>query len=283
MAKKNIIIVFVVAVMFLLLNSFYILDQRQHALVLQFGEAISQHNTPGLKFKIPFIQNQIFFEKRIENLYAATSEVIAADQKTMRVDAFAKYKIIDPLKFFKTAQTEDKFKARLSTILDSSLRQVLGGAPFKDLLSGKRAVLMRNIGSIVNEEAQSFGVEVVDVRILRAELPENSRDAVYNRMKTEREKEAREIRAKGAEEAAIIIANAEKNKVVLLAQAAEKAKITMGEGDAEAIRIYAKSAGQDPEFFEFYRSLIAYKNGFNKDNTTMVLSTDNAFMKNFSK
>lgn len=276
-------IVAVITILYMLTDSVYILDQRKTALVVQFGEAVKYESNPGLKFKIPFIQNLIFFDKRIQNLAADTTEVIASDQKTMRVDAFTKYKIIDGLKFYQTAKDDKGFKARLAPILDSSLRQVLGGYPFRALLSDERAHMMVKIKDIVNQEAASFGVQVIDVRIMRADLPDKSREAVYDRMKSEREKEAKEIRAEGAEQAQKITATAEKDKLIILAEAKKKAEILRGEGDAEAIKSFAASFGKDPEFFDFYRSLQAYKKAISKDSTKMVLSMDSEFMKYFRK
>jgi membrane protease subunit HflC len=262
-------------------NSFYILDQRQTALILQFGDFVREEKEAGLKFKVPFIQDLLFFDHRIQNLSADTTEVIASDQKTMRVDAFTKYKIKDALQFYKRAKDEKGFKARLSPILDSSLRQVLGEVEFRALLSHQRSEMMTKITAIVNEQAKDFGVEIVDVRIMRADLPDKSREAVYDRMRSDREKEAKEIRAEGAEQAQKIIATAEKDKLVTLAEASKKSEIMRGEGDAEAIKSFANAFGRDPEFFDFYRSMQAYRKSIGKDSAKMVLSPDNEFMKYF--
>jgi membrane protease subunit HflC len=252
-------------------NSFYILDQRQTALILQFGDFVREEKEAGLKFKVPFIQDLLFFDHRIQNLSADTTEVIASDQKTMRVDAFTKYKIKDALQFYKRAKDEKGFKARLSPILDSSLRQVLGEVEFRALLSHQRSEMMTKITAIVNEQAKDFGVEIVDVRIMRADLPDKSREAVYDRMRSDREKEAKEIRAEGAEQAQKIIATAEKDKLVTLAEASKKSEIMRGEGDAEAIKSFANAFGRDPEFFDFYRSMQAYRKSIGKDSAKMVL------------
>jgi membrane protease subunit HflC len=249
------------------------------ALILQFGEPIKQITNPGLKIKLPMVQNILRFDKRLQHLHADTSEVIALDQKTMRVDAFAKYKIIDVLKFYQTAQNEYKFKSRLSTILDSSLRQVLGSFPFDVLLSDQRAEIMHKISNIVNTEAAGFGVEVVDVRIMRADLPDNSREAVYKRMRAGREKEAREIRAQGNEEADRITSAANKDKALILASAKKFAEILKGEGEAKAIEIFTASFEQDPVFFDFYKSLDVYKSVFTKDSTTLVITPNSKFMR----
>ncbi len=262
-------------------NSFYILDQRQTAIILQFGDFVREERDAGLKFKLPFIQDLLFFDHRIQNLSADTTEVIASDQKTMRVDAFTKYKITSALQFYKRAKDERGFKSRLAPIIDSSLRQVLGEVEFRTLLTHQRGEIMSKIKSIVNEQAKDFGVEIVDVRIMRADLPDKSRDAVYERMRSEREKEAKEIRAQGAEQAQKIIATAEKDKLVLVAEAKKTADIMRGEGDAEAIKSFANSFGRDPEFFDFYRSMQAYRKSIGKDSSKLILSPDNEFMKYF--
>ena len=280
--NKNISIVAAVFLGLLTIsNSFYILDQRQTALILQFGDFVREEREAGLKFKVPFIQDLLFFDHRIQNLSADTTEVIASDQKTMRVDAFTKYKIKDALQFYKRAKDEKGFKARLSPILDSSLRQVLGEVEFRALLSHQRSEMMTKITAIVNEQAKDFGVEIVDVRIMRADLPDKSREAVYDRMRSDREKEAKEIRAEGAEQAQKIIATAEKDKLVTLAEARKKSEIMRGEGDAEAIKSFATAFGRDPEFFDFYRSMQAYRKSIGKDSAKMILSPDNEFMKYF--
>jgi membrane protease subunit HflC len=267
-------------VVFLMIaDSFYILDQRRTALVTQFGEAVRYVTEPGLKFKIPLIQDVLFFDKRIQNLVADTTEVIASDQKTMRVDAFIKYRIADGLKYYQTAKDDRGFKLRLAPILDSSLRQVLGSKPFITLLTPERAALMRQIKEIVASQAKDFGVDVIDVRIMRADLPEKSREAVYDRMKSEREKEAKEIRAEGAEQAQKISANADREKQVILAEANKAAQIIRGNGDAEAIQKFSAAFNKDPEFFAFYRSLQAYRKVISKDTSRMVLSADSEFLK----
>jgi membrane protease subunit HflC len=263
-------------------DSFYILDQRRTALVTQFGESVRYVVDPGLKLKIPLIQNILFFDKRIQNLVADTTEVIASDQKTMRVDAFTKYRIVDGLKFYQTAKDDRGFKTRLAPILDSSLRQVLGSRAFITLLTPERAKIMLQIREIVATQAKDFGVEVVDVRIMRADLPDKSREAVYDRMKSEREKEAKEIRAEGAEAAQKITASAEREKQIILADANKLSQIARGNGDAEAIRLFSTAFNKDPEFFDFYRTLQAYKKVISKDDTKMIIS-DSEFLKHFKK
>ncbi len=281
MNRNTYIIIAAVLGLLTLVNSFYILDQRQTAIILQFGDFVSEEKQAGLKLKVPFIQDVLFFDHRIQNLTADTTEVIASDQKTMRVDAFTKYKIINALQFYKRAKDEKGFKSRLSPILDSSLRQVLGEVEFRTILSPERRNMMLKITEIVNSQAKDFGVEIVDVRIMRADLPDRSREAVYERMRSDREKEAKEIRAEGAEQAQKIIATAEKDKIVTIAEARKKSEIMRGEGDAEAIKSFASSFGRDPEFFDFYRSMHAYRKSIGKESAKMILSPDNEFMKYF--
>lgn len=274
----------IVVLLFIALTSafaFYIVDQRQYALVLQFGEPIALRDSPGLKVKIPYVQDVIFFDNRIQNLTSDTKEVIAQDQKTMRVDAFLKYRISDALKFYQTVKDERSFKKRLDSILESSLRQVLGGVPFTAVLSPERSKLMNQISAIVDNQAKGFGVDVLDVRIMRADLPDESRNAVERRMRAEREKEAREIRAGGSEEARRIRATADKDAKIIIAGAQRASEILKGEGDSEALTIFAKAFNKDPEFYEFYRSLEAYKKSIDASTDTMVLSPDSNFLKYF--
>lgn len=278
-SKNKIVLLLGAVVVILLLGSIFTLDQRSNALILQFGEPVRTVTEPGLHFKMPLIQNIVMFDKRIQNLYSDTSEVIALDQKTMRVDAYIKYRIADVLKFYQAAQNEAKFKMRLSTILDSSLRQVLGSIPFKALLSEERSGIMRKIRDIVHKEAQGFGVDIYDVRISRADLPDKSREAVYRRMRTDREKEAREIRANGTAEAQKITAIADKDRIAVLAEAQKTSAKIKADGDGEALRIFASAIAPDPEFFEFYRTLELYKNTMNKDNTIFILSPEHKILK----
>lgn len=281
MNRFTILFLGVLFLVFFLFDAIYIVDQRQSALILQLGEPVDYIDKPGLHFKLPVIQNAIFFDKRIQNLSADTTEVIASDQKTMRVDAFTKYRIKDGLKFFQSAKDERGFKLRLAPILDSSLRQVLGSQQFTTLLTPERVNMMYKIREIVNREAADFGVEILDVRIMRADLPDKSREAVYDRMKSDREKEAKEIRAEGAEIAQKVIATADKDKQVILAEAKKKSEILRGEGDSEAIKLFASSFNKDPEFFAFSRSLQAYRKTIGKEDSKMLLSTDSEYLRYF--
>jgi membrane protease subunit HflC len=277
---KKILIISTIAIL-LFLSTMFTVDQRQQVLILQFGEPIRIINKPGIKFKVPLLQNAVFFDKRIIDLGISEQEVIASDQKRLIINAFAKYKITDPLKFYTTVGTMQGFANKISGILDSSLRQVIGEVTLSELLTENRSNIMAKIKDVVSTASEIFGVEIVDVRIMRADLPKENSDAIYARMQTEREKEAREIRANGAEEADKIRAAADKERTIILAEAKKKADITRGNGEAESNKIYANSYGRDPEFADFYRSMSAYKEALNSEKTKMVISPDGEFFKYF--
>lgn len=259
------------------LNTVFTVDQRRQAVVLQFGDPVRLIKTPGLKFKMPFLQNVIFFDNRILNLAVQEQEVIASDQKRLIINAFAKYRIVDPLKFYTTVRNLYGINARLGAILDSSLRQIIGEIPLNDLLTDSRSEVMSKIKSVVSRESEIFGVEIIDVRIVRGDLPKENSKAIFARMQTEREKEAREIRAKGGEESKKIRAEAEKQRSILLAEAKKNSNIIKGDGDAMATKIYADSYRVDPEFAYFYLSMEAYKQSLKAENTKMVISPDGEF------
>ena len=272
----------VLVVLFGLLSSFFIVDQTQQALVLQFGEPKRLVNKPGLNFKIPFIQEVTFFEKRVLSLVSQDSEeVILADQKRLEVDTYSRFKIIDPLLFFQTVRNEFGARQRLDSIIDSSVRRVFGSYELTAILSDARTDIVNDISDEVNNIIKRLGMEIIDVRIRRADYPEATSQNIFNRMKTERQQEAKEFRAEGAEEAQKIRADAEKQKVVLVAESKRKAEALRGDGDGEAIKIYSDSFGQDENFFKFYRSMLAYENTFVDDGTTMLLSPDSDFFSFF--
>jgi len=277
--KLTSILIIISALAITALNSVFILDQRKQALVLQFGDPINVIQEAGLHFKTPFVQNVLYFDNRLLDLEATDKEVIASDQKRLIINAFAKYKIIDPLAYYKTVRNEFGVKNKLNTILDSSLRQVIGEISLVSLLSEKRSEIMQKIQTVVNKRAKEFGIDVIDVRIMRSDLPDENSNAIYRRMQTEREREAKEIRAEGAELSQKIVANTDREKTVLLAEARKTAEIAKGEGDAIATKIFAKSFGRDPEFFEFYRSMQAYKKSLKGGNTRFIISPDNGFLK----
>ena len=278
--KKILIITTLALIIFQ--SSFFTVDQRQQVLILQFGEPIRAIDTPGIKFKMPFIQNAIFFEKRIIDLALPEQEVIASDQKRLIINAFTKFQIIDPLKFYTTVGNSYGLSGKLSGILDSSLRQVIGEVTLNELLTENRGNIMKKIKDAVGSSSEIFGIKIIDVRIMRADLPKENSDAIYARMQTEREKEAREIRAKGAEEADKIRAEANKEKTIIIAEAKKNSDIMRGNGESESNKIYASSFGRDPEFADFYRSMSAYKTAFSNDKTKMIISPDSDFFKYFN-
>ena len=264
-------------------QSAFIVKEINQAIVLQFGNPKKIITEAGLKFKLPFIQNVVFIDKRILNLDNAPEEVIAADQKRLIVDAFARFQIVDPLKFYISVGNERVARSRLSTIINSRIRGVLGTQELSTLLSKERAKQMAIIQNDVNEEAKSFGIKIVDVRIKRADLPQANSEAIYKRMQTERQREAKEFRAEGAEIAAKITSTADKDVTVLLANANKQSQIFKGEGDGQRNKIFADAYGKDPEFFGFYRAMQAYETALIGGDTSLILSPDSDFFKFFGK
>ena len=262
-------------------QSLFIVQEISQAIVLQFGDPKKIVTKAGLNFKLPFIQNVVYLDKRILNLDNDPEEVIAADQKRLIVDAFARFKIVDPLKFYISVGNERVARSRLSTIINSRIRGVLGTQELATLLSTDRARQMQIIQSQVNEEAKNFGITIVDVRIKRADLPPANSEAIYKRMQTEREREAKEFRAKGAEMAVTITSTADKEVTVILADAQKKSEIMKGEGDGKRNNIFANAFGQDPEFFAFYRAMQAYEKALIGGETSLILSPDSEFFKFF--
>jgi len=262
--------------------SAYIVHQTEQALVLRFGEPKRVVKDPGLKWRWPVIDQVEIYDKRILDLDTAPTEAIARDQKRLVVDAFARYKIVDPLKFYQTLRYQEGVRSRLGPIIESSLRQVLGSATFEDIVRNKREELMKRIARQVNQEGEEFGLQVIDVRMKRADLPEQNSKAVYDRMRAERQREAAEFRATGAAEANRIKATADRQATVIKAEASREGEETRGEGDGERNRIYADAYTRDPDFFEFYRSMQAYEKGLNSKDTRLLLSPDSAFFKYFT-
>ena len=261
--------------------SIFIVKEINQAIVLQFGDPKRIILKPGLNFKIPFIQNVVYLDKRILNLDAPPEEVIASDQKRLIVDAFARFQIVDPLKFYISVGNERVARSRLSTIINSRIRSVLGTQRLQTLLSADRTNQMALIQEGVNNEAEKFGIKIVDVRIKRADLPPANSEAIYRRMQTEREREAKEFRAKGAEMAITITSTADKEVTVILANAEKESQIMKGEGDGKRNNIFANAFGQDPEFFAFYRAMQAYEKALIGGETSLILSPDSEFFKFF--
>ena len=283
MKGVKLIIPAIVLIAVVVFQSLFIVQEISQAIVLQFGDPKKIVTKAGLNFKLPFIQNVVYLDKRILNLDNDPEEVIAADQKRLIVDAFARFKIVDPLKFYISVGNERVARSRLSTIINSRIRGVLGTQELATLLSTDRARQMQIIQSQVNEEAKNFGIEIVDVRIKRADLPQANSDAIYKRMQTEREREAKEFRAQGAEIAQKIRSTADKDVTVLLAEANKKSEIMKGEGDGLRNKIFADAFGKDPQFFGFYRAMQAYEKALIGGETSLVLSPDSEFFKFFGK
>jgi len=268
---------------FLIFLSLFVVKETNQAIVLQFGDPKKVIVEPGLQIKIPFIQNVVFLDSRILNLDAPPIEVIASDQKRLIVDAYARFKIVDPLKFYISVGDERVVRSRLSTIINSRIRSVLGTQSLATLLSEDRTKQMAIIQEGVNAEAQSFGVSIIDVRIKRADLPQANSEAIYKRMQTERQREAKEFRAKGAEMAVTITSTADKEVTVLLANAKKQSEIMKGEGDGQRNKIFADAFGKDPQFFSFYRAMQAYETALIGGETSLILSPDSDFFKFFGK
>ena len=273
----------IIVVGVVLFQSLFIVKEINQAIVLQFGDPKKIITEAGLNFKLPFIQNVVFLDKRVLNLDNPPEEVIASDQKRLIIDAITRFQIVDPLKFYISVGNERVARSRLSTIINSRIRGVLGTQELATLLSTERTKQMTIIRNDVNEEAKGFGIKIVDVRIKRADLPPANSDAIYKRMQTERQREAKEFRAQGAEIAAKITSTADKDVTVLLANAKKQSEIMKGEGDGQRNKIFADAFGKDPQFFAFYRAMQAYETALIGGETSLVLSPDSTFFKFFGK
>lgn len=273
-------LIFIGIFMFIASLSLFTLQETRQAIVLQFGNPVKTYVEPGLKFKMPW-QNVVFLDSRVLNLDVPPEEVTTSDQKRLVVDAFARFQIQDALKLYQRVFNENGARDFLSTPIRSQLREVLGKQTFTTLLSAERSDLMEQIRSGANVAAQDLGIELVDVRIKRADLPKANSEAIYRRMNTEREQEAREIRAEGEEEKLRIEAEANKERTVMLAKAEQQSQTVRGDGDAQAIKIFAEAFERDEEFFGFYRSMQAYRKSLNSDDTSLVLSPNSEFFEYF--
>jgi membrane protease subunit HflC len=260
----------------------FIVHVNEQAIVLEFGKPVKIINEPGLFWKIPVVQTVEYFDKRILDLDNAPQEVTASDQKRIVVDSFARYRIVNPLLFYQTVREQRNVRSRLGPVVEAALRRVLGGSTFQDVVRDKREALMKRIAQQVNEEGKEFGLEVVDVRIKRADLPEQNSKNIFDRMRAERQREAAEFRAEGAGAANRIRANADREVTIIKADATRKGELTRGEGDAERNRIFAEAFNRDPDFFAFYRSMQAYEQGIKSSDTRMLLSPDSEFFKFFN-
>ncbi len=284
--KKNALLITlggILAVVIVALNAFFTLHQTRQAIVLQFGDPKRVIAEPGLKFKVPFIQDVVYYDKRLLDFPHEAEEVIAADQKRLVVDSFARWKIIDPLLFYQTVANERGARARLNSLMSAGLRRVIGSMPLIAVLTEQRVDIRETIRDQVDAEAQRFGMRVTDVRIRRADLPAENSQAIYARMKSEREREAKEFRAQGAEIAQRIRSRADRDRIVILAESRKQAQILRGDGDAQSVQIYADAFSKAPDFYAFYRSLQAYRESLQGGNTTLVLSPDSTFFRFFKE
>jgi membrane protease subunit HflC len=283
MNRQAILLVAVGAVLAVLASSsLFIVNQAEQALILRFGAHRATIKEPGLHLKAPFIEDVVRYDLRLLALDPPDEQVILGDQKRIVVDTFTRYRISDPLKFYQAVRTETLARAQLAQIVSSAMRRVMGQVMLPSILSDERAKIMAQIQQDVAERADSeLGIQVVDVRLRRADLPEETSQAIYDRMKSERERQAKEARAQGYEWAQQIRARADRERTVILAEAQKQAQIDRGQGDAEANRIFADAFGRDPQFFNLYRSLQAYRHALGDGNTTLVLSPDNDFLKAF--
>ena len=273
------ILLFLVAIV--VYSSLFAVQQTEQALVVRFGRPVDIVTEPGLHVKAPFIDTVIPVDKRILDLENPSQEVIASDQKRLVVDAFARYRIKDALKFYQSVGSVQAANLQLTTLLNAALRRVLGEVTFIQVVRDEREALMGRIRDQLDHEADGYGIQVVDVRIRRADLPEQNSQAVYQRMQTERQREAAEFRAQGGQKAQEIRSNADREATVIVAEANSKGEQTRGEGDAERNRLFAEAYTKDPDFFAFYRSMTAYENGLKASDTRFLLKPDSDFFRFF--
>ena len=277
----GVIAALIIVLLIVAYSTLFTVYQTRQALVVRLGQPVRIVTEPGLNSKVPLIDSVIPVDKRILDLENPAQEVIASDQKRLVVDAFARYRIKDPLKFYQSVGSIEGANSRLSTLLNSALRRVLGEATLTQVVRDQREQLMARVREQLDAEAQAFGISIVDVRIRRADLPEQNSQAVYQRMQTERQREAQEFRSQGTQRGQEIRAKADRDVTVLLAEAQSKGEQIRGEGDAERNRIYAEAFGKDPDFFSFYRSMQAYEAGLRSNDTRMLLKPDSDFFRFF--
>lgn len=268
-----------VAGLILILSSLFVVNQTENALVLQFGKMKEVIKTPGLHIKVPFIQDVKFFDRQLLTYNLPVIEVNAGDQKRMVVDMYVRYRIVDVLKFFKNVGTKESVQNRLGKIMPDIMQEVIGRVTLSEMLSANRIKIMNEIHDKAQISAHDFGIEIDDVRIIRADLPSENSEAIFNRMESERRQEAKQFRAEGDEQAQGIRAKAERDRTVLLANARKESEISRGQGDSEATRIYAEAFNQDREFFQFYRSMTAYQDSLGDKETTLILSSKSPFLR----
>jgi membrane protease subunit HflC len=274
------VLVTAVFVMVAVQMSFYEVAQTDMVLITQLGDPLQVVSEPGLHAKLPLLQNAIVFDRRLLDFESSPEEVILGDQRRLIVDSFARYRITNPLQYYQAVgPSEDAIHARLDSVVTSSLRRVLGNESLLDVLSAQRARIMASIQKQVNTEMTGFGVDVIDVRLRRADLPAENTQAILQRMQSERDRVARQARAEGAEAAAKIRADADRQRTIILADAGATANTRRGEGEAQAIAIYANAFGRDPGFFATWRTLQAYREAFAGGHSKLILSPDNDFLR----
>jgi membrane protease subunit HflC len=277
----GVLLVLVIIAAFVGYSAIFTVYETRQALVIRLGNPIREIKEPGLHFKAPFIDSVVYVDKWLLDLENPAQEIIASDQKRLVVDAFARYKIVDPLRFYQAIGTVPAANSQLATLLNAALRRVLGESSFTQVVRDEREALMRRIREQLDREAERYGINVVDVRIRRADLPDQNSQAVYQRMQTERQREAAEFRAQGAQRAQEIRARADRDVTVLVAEANAKGEQVRGEGDATRNRIFAEAYSKDPDFFAFYRSMQAYESGLGHNDTRLVLKPDSEFFRYF--
>jgi len=286
MKIRDLILAAVAVVAFVVITKgCFVVEQTENAIVLRLGDPVRVEKTPGLKVKVPFIEEVLFFENRLLDIELSELEVTLGDRRRIIVDAFARYVITDPLLFYQTVKNEFGVKIRLSSIVLGSMRSVLGSLALSSLLSDERFTVMRNIKDLVNDSAKNLGIIVKDVRIRRTDLPSQNSEAIFGRMISERQREAKELRAKGKEQAQVIKSEANKDALIMVSEAKKKAQMLLGEGEGEANRIYAEGYSKDPKFFEFYKSMQSLNESVkdNQERPKMVLNPKGDFFKHFNK
>jgi membrane protease subunit HflC len=270
------------AALFALANAFFVVQMTQHAIVLRFGQVVRQPiSEPGLYFKVPFIENVVVVDKRILDLDLPVQTVLSTDRQNLDVDAFARYRITQPLRFFQTVRSVPNANTRLVSFVNASMRNVIAGATLSQLIRTDRDRLMNRIQEEVNREATTLGVEIVDLRLTRVDLPQLNQEAVFNRMQTERRQEAADLRATGNQQAVTIRARADREVVGIIAEANRRSEEMRGAGDADRNRIFAEAFGKDPSFFSFYRTMQAYEQSMRQGDTRMVISPNSDFFRYF--
>ncbi len=275
-------LILAVVVIIVAYSSFYVVSPTDQAIVRQFGKVVRVDTKPGPYLKVPLLQDVVYFSRQVLDVDVDRQEIILLDQKRLDIDAYARLRITDPLLFFQRVQNEAGLRARLGPVIQGAIRRVLGDVNLQVLLTNERTELMQRITQSVATEAKGFGVEVLDVRLKRVDLPIAKSEAVYQRMASQRDQEAKQFRGEGQQESLSIRANADREQAVIIAEAKRTAEIVRGLADAQAIKIYADAFTRDPEFFAFYRSLDAYRNALTGDTTTLVLSPDSEFFRYFN-